>query len=219
MNETNWTKQKIENILHSSNNKKFPELLTEWFIEDHMNINENINSICKLCGKKGLKYEYFIKNKINDNNMLVGSECILLFFEVVDEITVISNNEYTHLSKNEMRKHLNKIFKNNVLKEIGDISLESDFDKNFYPNIFELIKDNKKLSPKQGMNFMRLINKKFKNDDVLKRIGSILEINLKRHDYQNQILVEKDNNISMYFGNGKYLKYILSNDQKKKWLD
>lgn len=114
----NWTKNKINNISNLSKDENFPNLINEWKILDEMNINDNISSICNLCGKKHLKYEYFILNQNNKNKMLIGSDCIFLFFEKVDKLIVEANNEIFILNKSEMRQHLVKILKGYWKEEI-----------------------------------------------------------------------------------------------------
>lgn len=217
MNENKWTKNKIEVISNLSNINEFPNLLDEWFVDECMDINFNQNSICNLCGKKHLKFEYFIQNKITDNEMLIGSDCINLFFDKVNAIQIKANNELLIIKKSELRQHLDRLFRLKIIKEIENIELVSNFEKSFYPDILEYLKDGKDMSPSQGMNLMRLVSEKIDNDgDFLKRVGSIVKINLRKQRNINQLSEMMRDEIIMLAGNGKYLKYILSKEQKEK---
>ena len=50
----------------------------EWVSLSRVEIAEG-KTQCTLCGKKGIKWKCFIRNKISDEEMLVGSECVKHF--------------------------------------------------------------------------------------------------------------------------------------------
>ena len=47
--------------------------------------NEDADVDCQLCGLKEIRYEYTIKNKFNDNKMIVRSSCISKFIDHMSE--------------------------------------------------------------------------------------------------------------------------------------
>ena len=215
MTVTNWTKEKIQEISSKSSGGGFPSILKEWFIIDRINLNPLYNSVCGLCGRPNLYYEYFISNRLNDNKILIGSVCISLFFEEVDKIAVEANGNILNLDKREMKQHLNKLFIKRIILDVDSKINKTnlnDWEKNtFYPDVKEKVIKQEKLSPKQGNIFIKIVSKIVNEDEViLKKIGKIIKINLARSAYKEQL-----NSRDQY--NWRFLKYALTKEQIKKF--
>lgn len=212
--DTDWSKNKINELKkHSSKNIDFPYIIYEWILYD-VDINIYGDSVCELCGKTNLIYEIFIKNRYTKEKMLIGSTCIELFHQKANELTVQGNSGLVQLNKKEMRQHLKKLFQHRYLQWLQDISFNFEEDKFFLDYLYKKIINDDKLSPETAIKFLDKANKYFKNlnipqiDKHLKKIGKSLNINLQKKESRNQIYKLKDS---------KYLKYILSSEQLKKY--
>jgi len=74
------------NILRLSEAATVPMAFTEWFSTGKTRDHEEPIEVCGLCGKDGIRYDYEIRNRDNNNVLWVGSKCILGFgIEVQDE--------------------------------------------------------------------------------------------------------------------------------------
>lgn len=75
----NWLQKSKENLFKLSNEKNnFKKALGEWKLQSY-EIDNTLEEDCGLCNYQGLKYLYYIKNEINQNTMIVGSQCIKKF--------------------------------------------------------------------------------------------------------------------------------------------
>ena len=54
----------------------FSEALLEWLYKRECRIHEAADATCDLCWEDTLKYHFRIVNRLNDNHMWVGSNCI-----------------------------------------------------------------------------------------------------------------------------------------------
>lgn len=222
INNTNWTREKIEALTNRSNENNFPSILKEWFVKDDMDINPKHNSVCELCGQSNLYYEYYIYNRMTENEMLIGSVCINLFYEKVEFITISANNELKELNKSQLKQHLNKLFIKRIIKKIEDnpqkIKL-NDWETEFFNDVKIKIVNEESLSPKQGTTFMKVISMIVEsNVDILSKIGKIIKINLRKNRNVEQLIKMLDTDITTTSSEGSYLKYLLSPEQKRKYL-
>ena len=75
-----YPKRVADNILPLSISGELSEVFKEWFFteitEDHEDIIEN----CQLCNQEQLRYHFEIKNKYTQETLMVGSSCILKFY-------------------------------------------------------------------------------------------------------------------------------------------
>ncbi len=210
MASTKWTKEKINSLVSKSNSDEIKESLEEWFINDKFNINYQNNSICELCNHKNLKYEYFIKNKINHSDMLIGSDCIFLFFDHISEITTYVNNEMQQLTKGELRKHLDKLFRTKIYDDVYNENLSP-----FLKSLLLTYKDTAKLTLKQSLwllnkvdSFINRLKKIFNlpsDEDILKKIGKTIKLRRQKSDHKAQFFDHEIINNSKL---KPYLKYL-----------
>ncbi|EMF0246643.1 MULTISPECIES: hypothetical protein [Enterococcus] len=85
MAKTGWLERAKSNLLPLSEDKNnFFEAKREWIYVGLFD-NEEADFDCQLCGHKEIRYEYTIKNKLNQNKMIVGSSCITKFIEHMAE--------------------------------------------------------------------------------------------------------------------------------------
>ena len=87
----NWIGRSKETLTEQSENKKnFKLMLNEWFYNGESYDLEEPCEACELCGYREIRYQFTIQNKLNSNELLVGSECITRF----DLSGIGENGEY-----------------------------------------------------------------------------------------------------------------------------
>lgn len=75
----------------------------QWFRSSDMKIEEDGH--CELCGKEHTKYMYEIKNRLNDNVMIVGSSCIDNFGGINTKLPKgMTMEQFTNQQKRELEK-------------------------------------------------------------------------------------------------------------------
>lgn len=103
---------------NSVSNEK--DCVEEWILES--SYTEDNNCICR----HPIYYNYVIKNKYNNNELIVGSSCKKLFDnndELIDKIKYI-DNKYKYIKKYEKRKLVLGKYSNKTFKEIYDLKDE-----------------------------------------------------------------------------------------------
>lgn len=99
----NWIERVKKNVLPVSNEKyNIRKALDEWVYEGNMYDVEVADEICELCDQPNIRYQFEIVNKLNDNVLLIGSECIMRF-----KISVIDKSG-KKLLFDEAKKKVNK---------------------------------------------------------------------------------------------------------------
>lgn len=84
----NWLEVSKRNLLPlSEEQKNFNVALREWEYRGYcIDTGAPPDEHCQLCETSGLRYHFEIINKINDNTLLIGSECVLKFeLDIIDQ--------------------------------------------------------------------------------------------------------------------------------------
>ena len=83
----NWMERVKRNVFPVSNEKyNIRKALDEWEYEGSMYDVEIADEICELCGQPNIRYQFEIINVLNNNSLLIGSECITRFkISVIDQ--------------------------------------------------------------------------------------------------------------------------------------
>lgn len=83
----NWIERVKKNVLPVSNEKyNIRKALDEWVYEGSMYDVEIADEICELCDQPNIRYQFEIVNVLNNNSLLIGSECITRFkISVIDQ--------------------------------------------------------------------------------------------------------------------------------------
>ncbi|MED4353954.1 hypothetical protein P9265_16695 [Schinkia azotoformans] len=99
----NWIERVKKNVLPVSNERyNIRKALDEWVYEGSMYDVEVADEICELCDQPNIRYQFEIVNVLNNNSLLIGSECITRFrISVIDK----SGNK---LSFEEAKKKVTK---------------------------------------------------------------------------------------------------------------
>lgn len=84
MNSFETARSKLLSL--SKNKRNYDAAVEEWGYFGNFHDNDISSAECQLCGQQHIRYEFEIVNRHNDNNLLVGSECITKFgITVFDE--------------------------------------------------------------------------------------------------------------------------------------
>lgn len=151
-----WLKNSYKNLLPLSEEKEnFKLALKEWFYTGEIIDHETPIETCELCEKDELRYQFEIKNNLN-NKLWVGSKCIEKFdITIIDEngIEITENKEF-YLQKQARKKHIINVFSNlELTKPNGKIKDKSKKELDIYCiNKYNL---EEKLDPKM-LNYLFL---------------------------------------------------------------
>ncbi|MEH6891166.1 hypothetical protein V7024_15965 [Bacillus sp. JJ864] len=176
-----WVQRAKKNLFEKSKEKEdFQKARQEWQYKG-LEDNEYCEAECELCNHEEIRYEYIIKNKLNNNIMVVGSECIKKFTD--DFKTDFYDIEGNLVSEKRLTKDKKEYLKN-ILHEALDKRLANS-NSNFYKSIAEKIKKDGKLTPKQLKclhNFYPTL------DDMGKRaFKSVVKVSLKKDKEKEQL--------------------------------
>lgn len=98
----NWIGRSKETLTQYSVNKQnFRAMLNEWFYNGESYDLEEPCEACELCGYREIRYQFTIQNRLNNNELLVGSECITRF----DLSGIGENGEYIAPQQTQKRVH------------------------------------------------------------------------------------------------------------------
>ncbi|PDZ39471.1 hypothetical protein CON18_14650 [Bacillus cereus] len=176
-----WIKRAKKNLLKKSVEKEdFPKARKEWQYKG-LEDNEYCEAECELCNHEEIRYEYIIKNKLNNNIMIVGSKCIQKFTD--DFKTDFFDTEGNLVNEQRLTKD-KKAYLKEVLHKALDKRLATS-NSEFYKNIAKTIKKDGKLTPNQLKclhNFYPTL------DDMGQRaFKSIVKVRLRKEKEQEQL--------------------------------
>ena len=202
MVENTWLLNATKNLLPLSNASDFVNAKKEWVYVGLID-NEEADFDCQLCGHKEIRYEYTIKNKINQNEMIVGSSCILKFIthlaKTQDLFYDIQNNiiDKTRLEDDKHDYWVDILFK----------SLDANFSNNdFQISITDQIKTDGKLTINQAKCLRNFYNNLNPNEQSA--FKHIVSIKLRKDFQKNQYALLK--------GYDKdFIDMLLSSQQRK----
>jgi len=125
-----WLDNAKRNLLEKSNNlENFQKAKEEWYFDgnvidnnDEIDIDEERPS-CELCEHEDLRWQFIIKNKVNENTLKVGSTCIKQF-----DIILIEKSGYISIGeerdkkiKKSISEKLKEAYFNNVLEALRNL--------------------------------------------------------------------------------------------------
>ncbi|MFM5460380.1 hypothetical protein ACSZNX_02455 [Aeromonas veronii] len=109
------------NILPLSISGKLPQAFDEWYFTDNTIDHGHATETCQLCEQEDLRYHFEIANKLTNNKLLVGSQCILKFdLPVFEHGRRLTN----HGAKKKLEQLMQKMHFEScmgALKELNDI--------------------------------------------------------------------------------------------------
>ncbi|PEZ18648.1 hypothetical protein CN337_20455 [Bacillus anthracis] len=176
-----WLQRAKKNLFEMSVEKgDFEKARQEWFYKG-LEDNEYCDAKCELCDHEQIRYEYLIKNKLNNNTMVVGSDCIGKF-------TNDFKTDFYDMNGNLVNKKRLKDDQKEYLKDLLHKALDkrlANSNNEFYKNIANTIKKNGKLTPNQLKclhNFYPTL------DDMGQRaFKSIVKVRLRKEKEQDQL--------------------------------
>ncbi|MBE7129912.1 hypothetical protein [Bacillus mycoides] len=178
---TDWMKRAKKNLFEKSEEKEdFPKARKEWQYKG-LEDNEYCEAECELCSHEEIRYEYIIKNKLNNNIMVVGSKCIQKFTD--DFKTDFYDTEGNLVNEKRLTRDKKEYLKD-ILHKALDKRL-ADSNNGFYKNIAKTIKKDGKLTPNQ---LKHLHNFYPTLDDMGQRaFKSVVKVRLQKEKEQEQI--------------------------------
>lgn len=176
-----WLKRAMENLFKKSEEKEnFQKARQEW-LYNGLEDNQYCEADCELCNYEEIRYEYTIVNSLNNNLMVVGSECIKKFTD--DFKTDFYDTEGNLVNEKRLTKDKKEYFKK-VLNEALDKRLVNS-NSTFLKSIAEQIKKDGKLTPNQ---LKSLHNFYPRLDEMGKRaFKSVVTVSLRKEREQEQI--------------------------------
>lgn len=103
----NWVNRSSINILPLSKERQnLAVALQEWLYTGEMYDLELPEENCQLCGHPNIRYQFNIRNVLNDNELLVGSECINKFEINAVENGIILDTVESRRKVNRDKRHL-----------------------------------------------------------------------------------------------------------------
>lgn len=124
--------------------------LEEWYHTDEMIDTETPDKVCELCGQHHLRYQFEIANKLNQNSLWIGSECIIRFHITVQDqygVTLSQDDANKKIKTNKAKLIADAKVKSVIYSLIALASVDDEFDIESFEKYY---KENKKFTPKQA---------------------------------------------------------------------
>lgn len=113
----NFTEQQKSFINGSLYRDFYIKCCDEWDVDYTIEQSEtDTANICELCGKKHLQYLFFLRNKINNKKLVVGSKCIESYMEFSDK----NNKQKIHYMANKVKLNNEKPGINEFINSMDD---------------------------------------------------------------------------------------------------
>jgi hypothetical protein len=103
-----WARRSAENLLPLSEEKEsLKDALREWIYSGDMYDLEEPRETCELCEHPDIRYQFKITNRLNMNELLVGSECINKFgILAVDDAGIVLDQGQSRRRVQQDRRYL-----------------------------------------------------------------------------------------------------------------
>ena len=208
MKGTKWRNKAQKNLLLKSIEKSDHLLAAEeWEFTGNVIDHEVTDRTCELCEGENLRYHFEIKNKDNNNELMVGSTCITKF-----DITIWDDqgNEILGSSKKNtfLNKEIQKKKREFVLNALRGIWRKSKGGVRYeVESLGKIYKEGKALSPDHAIRLIKILQR----NDVLIPSSSV-KVGLRDHYaiYQALSLVKEDQLLLLSF---------LTSPQKKRLIE
>ncbi|MBM7690302.1 hypothetical protein [Enterococcus ureilyticus] len=201
-----WLNKASRNLLDKSQEKiNFVKAREEWIyigLED----NEDADFNCELCDHKDIRYEYTIQNKLNGNEMIVGSSCINKFIDHLEaNKEKLLDDEGYAVDHSRLETDKKEYWKKILFSKLDELFISSDFQK----SITETIKQKGKLTINQAKTMRFFYSKLNKMEQQAFRKCVSIRLVKKAHKEQYELLDRSDK---------VFIDMLLSSDQRKRLL-
>lgn len=202
-----WFTTAKENLLSKSVEKKDFTVAIKEFIYIDLIDNQHAQASCELCNQPNIRYEYLVRNKENNNELLVGSECIKKFVNKLQDIDMeLLDSKNSIVTEERLESDKKSFFKKTTL-----ILIKYCWQKNmteFRSSVIKAIEDNKSLTMNQA-KYLKGVYDFGKNRDIRYETAmkNTIKISLKKieHKYQWKTLNEEEK---------EFIKKFLNSQQK-----
>ncbi|MCI5196037.1 MAG: hypothetical protein D3919_07365 [Candidatus Electrothrix sp. AW5] len=205
MTRTNpWLERSTKNLLALSHATDFITAQREWQFEGDVIDHEFPTETCELCEHKELRYHYKIYNSETENQLWVGSSCILRFQEIY--IYDVEGNSITETS--ERKKELERVFRkkieNKMLNPLRNLWKDKESYRKEIVSSVDHFKKNRAFLPKQlSLLFSWL------NEEQIEYQAEIFPIYLRSNESKEQLYSMQKSKLNL-------IKNSLSESQFKK---
>lgn len=203
MVEEKWIVRVMDNLLRNSEEKNtYKNARHEWVyagLED----NEVCDMECELCGHEDIRYEFTIKNKLNSNELIVGSSCIEKFLDYLsDNRETMEDNTGTIVNK----KRINDDKKLYWIKITNQYLNDNFYSSDFQIDITNKVEQGEKLTINQAKSLRYIYGRL---DELGKTaLRNTIKIKMGREIHKGQYSKLKP-------FEKQFVDILLSSDQKK----
>lgn len=166
-----------DSILPLSVGATLPEAFEEWTVTEQVIDHEKPTETCQLCGQESLRYEFEIRNSLNENTMWVGSQCIHKF-----GLSVFENGRRLSAadSKKKIDRMLQQMRQDFCIKALERLAAAEAND--ILKNALDYFKKNKYLSPKQAFVVLWRLR-----ENGIDHNASFFKVDLKHDRFKKQL--------------------------------
>lgn len=206
MSDNIWLQNAKDNLLPLSLNKfDFFEAKKEWMYAGLFD-NDNANFHCQLCGHPEIRYEYTIRNRFNNNEMIVGSSCIIKF---IDHLSLtqefLSDADGYQVTYDRLKEDKHTYWKKILFNALDDRFNNGDFQK----SITFQIKNDGRLTVNQARCLRQFYNSLSQNEQTAFR--NIVSIKLRGDIHKEQY--------KTLYGLDKEFIIMLMNSEQRSRMD
>ncbi|KLA04841.1 hypothetical protein B4086_5799 [Bacillus cereus] len=199
-----WMERAKKNLYKKSvEQSDFQKAREEWAYEG-LEDNQDCIAECELCNHEEIRYEYIIVNRLNNNTMIVGSECIKKFTDDFQEDFYDVHGNLVKESRllKDKALHLRKI-----LHDALDARMEGSTNT-FYQSIVKQIKKDGKLTPNQLKHLNRFYQTL--SEKGQQAFKSVVKVSL-RKDWEK----EQVGKLNAY--DRRFVVKFMSSEQRKRY--
>ena len=177
MSMQHYTQRVMDSILPLSVGDTLPKAFEEWTVTENVVDHETPDETCELCGQESLRYHFEIRNSLNDNQLWIGSQCILKFgLSVFEDGRVLSPGD----AKKKVHRIMAQMQQDACIRALQKVAAAENSE--ILANAIEYFKKHKYLSPKQAfVVFWRL------NHHRIDHNPSFFKIDLKHDRFKAQL--------------------------------
>lgn len=147
-----WMQGAVKSLLPLSEEKRdFKKAMKEWYYSGHPIDLEEPSADCELCGHKGIRYQFPIINRLNDNQLQIGSECINKFdIRALDsEGRELSEEETAQLVTRGRNRLIQDAKLKRVINTLVELSTKDTEFQEMIESFIDQYREREAFSPKQ----------------------------------------------------------------------
>lgn len=182
--------------------------ILEWFYTGDMNDLEVAMESCELCNQPNIRYQFLVRNKYNNNELFVGSECINKFgIHAIDEKgNILDSIQSKDKVKKDRRKLINNAKEKNVINSLVYLAHKDNEFKNI-ESFIDCYRKYKAFTPGQLSTIIWRLN-----ECQIPYIKSNFKMTIKRKKHKEDLLKMNDWKVEKIFD-------CMTSSQKKLYIN